>query len=147
MMRIRRETYDQLHILAHVGRAGEAATISSYDIATRLGMPLAQVQKLTNKLARAWFLQALRGRNGGVRASCDVLEFGIGQLVVALENTEFSDAPPGMSNVMNSAFEAMIAVLDDHTLADLKFDPAHALLPAPHASADNIWPGPFSFVA
>jgi Rrf2 family nitric oxide-sensitive transcriptional repressor len=146
MKRIRRETHDQL-ILAHVGRAGETATISSHDIATRLSMPLAQVQKLTNKLARAGFLQALRGRNGGVRASCDVLEFGIGHLVSALEVTEFSDAPPGMSNVMNCAFEAMIAVLDDHTLADLKFDPAHALLPAPHASAANFGPGLFSFVS
>ena len=133
MMRIRQETCDQLLILALVGRVGEAAIISSHDIASRLGMPLAQVQKLTNKLARAGFLEALRGRNGGVRIAGDSLALRLGQLITALEDSEFDDAPPGMSEVMNSAFGAMIAALDDHTLADLVFDPCQALLPAPHA--------------
>ncbi len=68
-------------------------------------MPLAQVQKLTNKLARAGFLEALRGRNGGVRIAGDFLALRIGQLIIALEDSEFDDAPPGMSEVMNSAFE------------------------------------------
>ena len=91
------------------------------------------MQKLTNKLARAGFLEALRGRNGGVRIACDSLALGIGQLIVALEDSEFGDALPGMSEVMNSAYGAMIAALDDHTLADLMFDPRQALLPGPRA--------------
>jgi Rrf2 family transcriptional regulator, nitric oxide-sensitive transcriptional repressor len=140
MMRIRQETCDQLLILALVGRVGGAVTISSHDIAARLGMPLAQVQKLTNKLARAGFLEALRGRNGGVRMACDPSALGIGQLIIALEDSEFGDALPGMSDVMNSAFGAMIAALDDHTLADLMFDPCQGLLPAPHAKHLQAFP-------
>src|SRR5262249_61770087 len=80
-------------------------------------------------LAREGLIEAVRGRNGGVRLARPAAQIRIGDVVRATEITrvEVEDcAPPrkqksrsGVNEILDDALGAFIDVLDQHTLADM----------------------------
>jgi Rrf2 family nitric oxide-sensitive transcriptional repressor len=73
-------------------------------------------------------LEAVRGRNGGVKLGRPAQSIRIGDVVRATEVTHVEieeDAPAGargghgVNRILDTALEAFIEVLDQHTVADM----------------------------
>jgi Rrf2 family nitric oxide-sensitive transcriptional repressor len=99
--------------------------------------------KIVHLLSRAGFVRAVRGRHGGVRLARPAAEIRIGDVVRAMETTRLDldtdDVRPKdqvrqqlaeLDNLFDSALEAFISVLDEHTLDQMtkakRPDPASA---------------------
>ena len=98
-------------------------------LSERLDITQQNIFKIVNMLAKAGLLEAVRGRNGGVRLARRADQIRIGDVVRATEIThvEVEDcAPPrkqksrsGVNEILDDALGAFIDVLDQHTLADM----------------------------
>ncbi|HEX7075056.1 MAG TPA: Rrf2 family transcriptional regulator [Hyphomicrobiaceae bacterium] len=127
-MRLTRQTSHAIRILIHGARAPDKL-IKVADIAGELDITPQNVFKIVHLLARAGFVQAVRGRNGGVRLARDPREIRIGEVVRAMEVMDIAldgEVPrkgkagsPPINRMLDDALEAFISVLDQHTLADM----------------------------
>jgi Rrf2 family nitric oxide-sensitive transcriptional repressor len=128
-MRLNKSTGHAVRILLECARAGDGL-VKGAEVSERLEITMQNTQKMVNVLARAGLVTAVRGRNGGVKLSRPADEIRIGDIVRALEATDLelemdTDRPrtsaqvAGVNRVIDSAFEAFISVLDQHTLADM----------------------------
>ncbi len=147
-MRLNKTTGHAIRILIDCARAKDQR-VKVADLAERLGIARQNAFKIVNNLAHAGFLVALRGRNGGVRLARPAAEIRIGDVVRATEVTvmEVKEASAGqtgaatrgssgINHILDSALEAFISVLDEHTLADM----VAAHRPARAASGANSKP-------
>lgn len=122
-MRMNKSTGDAIRILVDCARSqGELVKVG--ELAERVDMTMQNVFKIVHLLSRAGLVTPVRGRNGGVRLSRDPEQILIGDVVRALESTDVSVAPGGddaknVEHVFDAALEAFIAVLDQHSLADM----------------------------
>ena len=130
-MRLNKTTGHAIRILIDCARAKDQR-VKVAEIADRLGIARQNAFKIVNNLARAGFLVALRGRNGGVRLSRPAGEIRIGDVVRATEVTvvvvdgvdevrsqDAAKRGPAINRILDDALEAFISVLDEHTLADM----------------------------
>jgi Rrf2 family nitric oxide-sensitive transcriptional repressor len=119
-----------LRVLIQVGlNDGKLTTIS--EIAQTFKISKAHLMKVVNDLSQKGYLDTVRGRNGGSRLTCKPRDINIGQVVRDTENRldvigclEHKGYCPiqrvcVLRGVLGNATEAFLAVLDDHTLADL----------------------------
>lgn len=119
-----------LRVLIQVGLNGRKLTTIK-EIAQTFDISKAHLMKVVNDLSRKGYLDTVRGRNGGIRLMREPRDINIGQVV---RDTETQLAVIGclqqrgycpiqrvcvLRGVLNDATEAFLAVLDDHTLADL----------------------------
>lgn len=115
-------------------RPGELVTIRQ--IAGGYGISRNHLTKIVNQLAQAGLVEAIRGRNGGVRLGRSAERISVGSVVRAAEAdlrlVECFDqgrnqcvlAPAcRLSMVMREALDAFLQVLDRRTLADLVANP------------------------
>jgi Rrf2 family transcriptional regulator, nitric oxide-sensitive transcriptional repressor len=126
-MRLTKFTSHAIRILIDCARAGgELTKVAS--LSSRLDITPQNVFKIVNLLARAGFIEAMRGRNGGVKLARPASTIRIGDVVRATEVThvEIEDIPHTASRrgrevnrVLDDALEAFIEVLDQHTIADM----------------------------
>jgi len=128
-MRLTKQTSHAIRILIHGARSPNEL-LKVAEIADQLEITPQNVFKIVHLLARSGFVQAVRGRNGGVRLAREPHEIRIGDVVRAMEvmDVALDDAPPRkgkagtgqpISRVLDDALEAFISVLDQHTLADM----------------------------
>ncbi len=126
-MRLTKQTGHAIRILLDCAQS-EAGLIKTADIAARLNITKQNVFKIVHLLSRAGFLAPVRGPSGGVRLARSAGEIKIGDVVRAIEVTRVrveGDAPSRaagetpLNTVFDDALGAFIAVLDQHTLADL----------------------------
>jgi Rrf2 family protein len=126
-MRLTKSTSHAIRILIDCARA-DARLVKVAELSERLEITQQNVFKIVNLLARARLIQALRGRNGGVRLARPASSIRIGDVVRATEVThvEIEDGSPGrkarrhgVNQILDDALEAFIDVLDQHTLADM----------------------------
>ena len=118
-----------LRVLIQVGlNGGKLTTIK--EIAQTFVISKAHLMKVVNDLSRKGYLDTVRGRNGGIRLMREPRDINIGQVV---RDTETLDVIGCLGQrgycpiqrvcvlrgVLSDATEAFLAVLDDHTLADL----------------------------
>jgi Rrf2 family nitric oxide-sensitive transcriptional repressor len=109
------------------------------DVATAFGISRHHVVKVVNELQHLGYLDTVRGRAGGFGLALPADRIRIGDVVRRTEGTmtlvECFDrgtntcplAPAcGLRGVLDDAFEAFLAVLDRHTLADLVKEPRWA---------------------
>ena len=104
---------DRVCSIAEIARA--------YDISQN------HLMKVAHDLGKAGYVEALRGRSGGLRLARPADKINVGQVVRQTEQGfELADcgscviAPAcGLSGVLNEALAAFMAVLDRYTLADL----------------------------
>ena len=116
-----------LYLAAHGERLVPIAEISA-----SYGVSNAHLTKVANLLARAGFVQAVRGRGGGLQLARPAAAIGLGAVVRACEpnlhlvecfDREHNTCPItpvcGLARVLAQAQAQFLAVLDAHTLADL----------------------------
>jgi Rrf2 family transcriptional regulator, nitric oxide-sensitive transcriptional repressor len=119
-----------LRVLIQVGlNDGKLTTIK--EIAQTFGISKAHLMKVVNDLSQKGYLDTVRGRNGGIRLMREPRDINIGQVVRDTETQlyvigclEHRGYCPiqrvcVLRGVLSDATEAFLAVLDDHTLADL----------------------------
>ncbi len=128
-MRITRYTDYSLRTLIYVALKGEnISTIQ--EIAERYNISKNHLMKVVQELNKKGYLQAVRGKNGGLRLSCRPADINIGTLVRDIEQDfalvecfsgEGCSLSPAcrLKGVLNKALDAFFEVLDGYTLADL----------------------------
>jgi Rrf2 family protein len=127
-MRLTKSTGHAIRILIDCAGADDRL-IKVAELSERLRITQQNVFKIVNLLAREGLIEAVRGRNGGVRLARRADQVRIGDVVRATEITrvEVEDcAPPrkqksrsGVNEILDDALGAFIDVLDQHTLADM----------------------------
>ncbi len=126
-MRLTKTTGHAIRILIDcAGASDERVKVAT--IADRLGISQLNAFKIVHILAKSGFLDAMRGRNGGVMLAMPPDEIQIGSIVRAIESTEMvvagangakkRDKAP-VNAIFEDALHAFISVLDSHTLADI----------------------------
>jgi Rrf2 family protein len=141
-MRLTKTTSHAVRILLECAVAGDQR-IKVADIARRLDITPLNVFKVVGLLSHAGFVEATRGRNGGVRLSRGANAIRIGEVVRAMESTTIEvaglqqrkrtrcgDKRPQLSSIFDDALEAFISVLDQHSLADLATAARSGIRPA-----------------
>lgn len=125
-MRLTRYTDYSLRVLMYVGaREGEVATIAQ--IASAYGISRDHLMKVTQELGRAGFLRTARGRFGGLQLARGAHDIIIADVVRHMEpDFELADCGHcliepvcGLTQALNKALDAFMAVLACYTLADL----------------------------
>ncbi len=128
-MRLTKQTNHAIRILIHcAGQRDQLLKVA--EISGHLDITPQNVFKIVHLLTRAGFLQAMRGRHGGVRLARPAGEIRIGDVVRATESTRMAtgdedgapirqDTRQPISHVFDSALDAFISVLDQHTLEDM----------------------------
>lgn len=120
-----------LRLLMHVAvQDGRLVTIAQ--TATRYGISKNHLMKVAHQLAKAGYLQTVRGRSGGLRLARAAEHISIGEVVRHLEqNSILVDCFPGgkgtchivpvcrLKGALAEAQEAFFAVLDKVSLAEL----------------------------
>lgn len=132
-MRLDKQTDYSLRVLMHLAvNEGRLSTIA--EIAGRFDISQAHLMKVVYLLGRAGFIETVRGRSGGIRLAADGSAIRVGDVVRRME----SDLAPveclrsggrclvtpccRLKGVLATAMAAFLAVLDDHTVADLVRD-------------------------
>ena len=120
----------EVHILE--SRAVEGPRRAGAELAESHAVSKNHLMKVAFKLGRAGFLETVRGRNGGLRLARKPEQIGLGEVVRVTEEdftmVECFDSATNscaitracrLRGVRSKALNAYLAVLDEHTLADL----------------------------
>lgn len=121
-MRLSKQTSDAIKILVILAHA-DGQLLKVADVAAEVPVPKPLGLKLVNLLARLEYVETVRGPRGGIRLATPACDMTIGRLVRDLEamqaqheNGEDSDS---FERFVDNAFDAFLAVLDQHTIADM----------------------------
>ena len=126
-MRLTKSTSHAIRILIDCARANDGL-IKVASLSERLDITPQNVFKIVNLLTKAKLIEAVRGRNGGVKLARPPQSIRIGDVVRATEVThvEIEEGAPagargghGVNRILDNALEAFIDVLDQHTIADM----------------------------
>jgi len=130
-MRLQLHTDYALRTLVFLA-ASEGGRVRVADIAAAYGISHPHLLKVANHLAHLGYVDATRGRGGGLLLARTPAQIRIGEIVRALEGTEgilpCLGSAPGecaiepscmLRGVMAEAQEAFFATLDQYTLAQM----------------------------
>ncbi|SFQ14983.1 RrF2 family transcriptional regulator [Tranquillimonas alkanivorans] len=99
------------------------------------GISAPHLKKVVTALTRTGFLVAVRGRSGGFRLALRPEQINLGEVIRAVEpdfalvecfrkeNECRITCCCGLPPILNEALDAMLSVLDRHTLADIALAP------------------------
>lgn len=129
-MRLTRFSDIGLRVLMYLTRAGDdRAPVTVAEIAGQFDIPQSHLVKVVGQLVRAGWLQATRGRNGGIRLNTDPRTLRIGVVLRELEGTneladcEGQDCRLSRSCILRGALkagqDAFFAAMDAYTLDDI----------------------------
>ena len=108
---------------------GKLTTVN--DVARSFGISRAHLRKVVNHLSQMGYLDAVRGRSGGIRLMREPRDINIGQVVRDTEDQLYVigclehrgycpiERVCVLRSALRDATEAFLAVLDTYTLADL----------------------------
>jgi Rrf2 family nitric oxide-sensitive transcriptional repressor len=126
-MRLTKSTSHAIRILIDCARASDGL-IKVASLSARLEITPQNVFKIVNLLTKAGLIEAVRGRNGGVKLARPAQSIRIGDVVRATEVTHVeieegvhasARSGQGVNRILDNALEAFIEVLDQHTIADM----------------------------
>lgn len=126
-MRLTKSTSHAIRILIDCARANDGL-IKVASLSARLDITPQNVFKIVNLLTKAKLIEAVRGRNGGVRLARAPQSIRIGDVVRATEVTHVeieegastgARSGHGVNRILDNALGAFIEVLDQHTIADM----------------------------
>jgi Rrf2 family transcriptional regulator, nitric oxide-sensitive transcriptional repressor len=130
MMRLTYQTDYALRMLMYLAVQGDRRS-SIHEIATQYGISENHLMKVTQRLAALGYVDALRGRSGGLKLAGDPGQIRIGDVVRAMEpdlaivecfgseNTCTITLACGLRHVLDEARESFLGVLDSYTLKQL----------------------------
>ncbi|WP_257558452.1 Rrf2 family transcriptional regulator [Sphingobium sp. CFD-2] len=121
--------YAMRALLYLAGRPGRLSSIA--EVAQAYDISQNHLMKVVNDLARAGYIESVRGRGGGIRLGRNAADINLGELVRHTEGGfDLVDcgnciAAPAckLTGVLKEALGAFLAVLDRYSLADLAADP------------------------
>lgn len=129
-MRLTQRTDYALRVLMHLAVDDETASVGA--IASRFGISENHVMKVAQELARAGWVDAQRGRGGGLRLAVSAEEIGIGDVVRRFEpdfrlvecfdpevNNCVVTGACSLRSLLGQALELFLARLDEVSLADV----------------------------
>ena len=128
-MRLKSYTDYALRVLMHLAaKPDRLASIS--EIARTYRISHNHLTKVVHDLRKAGFLDAVRGRTGGIRLGRPATEISVGQVVRHTEGTfDLVDCDScviaracSLTGALHEARSAFMAVLDGYSLADLVAD-------------------------
>lgn len=135
-----------MRVLLYLGaNSGRLSSIA--EVAQAYGISQNHLMKVVNGLARAGYIESVRGRGGGIRLGKAPEDINMGVLVrYTEEGFDLVDcgscviAPAcGMTAVLREAVSAFLSVLDGYTLADImakqRTPDGFSLFPMPAAVA------------
>lgn len=106
-----------------------APAITLAEVSSQFGIPRNHLAKVAAKLVKYGWIEAIRGRSGGLRLALEASSINIGQVLRVLEgNTEVIDCNKlncrlknacELKSILASAYAAFFNVLEQHTLADI----------------------------
>lgn len=125
-MQLTRHTDYALRLLIYLTGV-EGVRTSIAEVAEAQAISRTHLMKIANELARGGFIEAVRGRSGGICLGRSAQEINIGQVVRLTERgCGLVDCAGcrlvrrcGLPGVLNEAEQAFFAVLDRYTLADI----------------------------
>jgi Rrf2 family nitric oxide-sensitive transcriptional repressor len=120
-MRLNKSTNDALRIAIRCAEA-DATLVKAGALATDLDLTLPNVLKLIHLLSHAGIVAPVRGRYGGVTLARPAVAISVGDIVRAMEADLEADGtgrPSPTGEVIDDAFEAFLAILDAHSIADM----------------------------
>lgn len=134
-MRLTLYTDFALRLLMYLSvRQDRASTIQ--EVADAYGISRNHLMKVAQQLGQIGLVETTRGRGGGLRLGKRPEDVRLGDVVRATEEdfrlVECFDAQTNtcllspvckLKGILNGALKAYLAVLDDHTLADLRRQP------------------------
>lgn len=136
-MRLTAHTDYALRVLIYLGVDPERLT-TIREISERYDISRNHLMKIVNKLGQAGFVETVRGKHGGLRLGRQPETIVIGDVVRHMEDnfhivTCFNHDQPNcqidqaciLSDVLQTALDQFLAVLDRCTLADLVTPKAH----------------------
>lgn len=129
-MRLTRYTDYSLRVLIHLALHDERLC-SIGEIARSYDISHNHLMKVVNALAHAGFVETVRGRAGGMRLARPAAEISVGEVVRHTEEGfQLADCSGcvlspacGLTGVLVQGMQAMLAVFDSYTIADLLTDP------------------------
>lgn len=150
-MQITRYTDYGIRVLAYCALKRGALT-TTQEIAERHGISGNHLVKVVQELSRLGYLDAVRGKGGGIRLARPPESVNLGELVRHLEDLELVQCSEGgnacritpacrLKGILGEALAAFVGVLSRYTLADV-VEPRNALsqlleLPTPEARTDR----------
>ena len=129
-MRLTRFSDIGLRVLIYLERAGDTRSpVTVAEIAAQFGVPDNHLVKVTGHLARAGWVSATRGRNGGLRLSADPATLRIGTVLRELEGeSELVDCVGigcqlagdcAVREALKAGMRAFYEAMDRYTLAHM----------------------------
>ncbi|MBV7298954.1 nitric oxide-sensing transcriptional repressor NsrR [Enterovibrio paralichthyis] len=118
---------------------GELTSITV--VTEKYGVSRNHMVKIIHRMSQAGFVQAVRGKNGGIRLGKPAETIVIGEVIRALEPLQVVNCAPQNCHITSAcrlksaiaqAMEAFLAEMDKHTLHDMvsgNDDLAHLLIP------------------
>ncbi|ALR20612.1 MULTISPECIES: Rrf2 family transcriptional regulator [Sphingobium] len=130
-MRLTRYTDFSLRVLIHLALHDERLC-SIGEISRAYGISHNHLMKVANALAHEGFVETIRGRSGGMRLARPPQDISVGEVVRRTEEgfqlaecSGCSLAPAcGLTGVLAKGVQAMLAVFDTYSIADLLTDKA-----------------------
>ncbi|WP_338845215.1 Rrf2 family transcriptional regulator [Massilia sp. W12] len=118
-----------LRILMYLARQEQERLVTVAEISGQFGIPHNHLIKVSARLVKLGWVQAQRGRNGGMLLGAPAHLIRMGEVVRALEgHAHLIDCgkPPcplnqgcGLQMALDAALNAFYAKLDEYTLADM----------------------------
>lgn len=126
-MRLTRYSDIGLRVLIYLARTGERRSpVTVAEIGTQFEIPVNHLVKVVGQLARAGWVGATRGRNGGLRLAADPDQLRIGRVLRELEgDTELVDCDGGgcrlasdclLRDALRAGMRAFYDTMDGYTL-------------------------------
>ncbi|CDG23065.1 HTH-type transcriptional repressor nsrR [Xenorhabdus poinarii G6] len=126
-----------LRALIYMASLPEGQMTSITEVTEVYGVSRNHMVKIINQLSHLGLVNAVRGKNGGIRLGQPADEIRIGEVVRSLEPLSLVDCSAchitpacRLKSVLNQAVQNFLEELDKHTLADLVKDnrPLYQLL-------------------
>lgn len=121
-MKLTKQSHYAIGILRLCAQAGDEL-VKAGDVARELNLTAQNTFKSVHILSKAGFLAPVRGRNGGLRLARPASDIRVSDVIRAIEfASERGDGGEELSGggpLLDSAFAAFMAVLEQHTIADL----------------------------
>jgi len=130
-MQLTRWTDFALRTLMLLGVQPDDRYVPSSEVSRLFELPPDHLRKVTHELMKQGWIEGKRGAGGGVRLAVDPATLRVGRIVSTLERLDLLEcfdpdrdaclisAPCRLKHVLQEATQAFVAVLDQHTLADL----------------------------
>ncbi|MBV1777252.1 Rrf2 family transcriptional regulator [Burkholderiaceae bacterium DAT-1] len=118
-----------LRVLMYLSQHERADPITIAEIAEQFQVPHNHLVKVVNRLGKLGWVDAIRGRNGGLRLGAHAIQLPLGQILKGLEEVseliDCNDPPCALRRdcllkaALNAGLDAFYRKMDEFTLADV----------------------------